>query len=155
MTIHHRVPLFIVGVALFGLAARTDPAQAVNGRPAEAAVPLSVDLGASSRAPSRVAMDAAAAARHNSRAGLVRRVADSQADVAAVGVVNSIDPAQKRINLSHQSIPAIGWPAMTMDFPVAPTVDLSTVKPGGRVNVTLRKGKDGMYEIRSVQPAGR
>jgi len=34
---------------------------------------------------------------------------------------------------------------------VAPTVDLKSVKPGSRVNFSLEKGKDGMYEIRSLE----
>jgi len=40
-----------------------------------------------------------------------------------------IDPAQHKLNLSHVPIPEIGWPAMTMDFPVAPAVDLKAIKP--------------------------
>jgi Cu/Ag efflux protein CusF len=43
---------------------------------------------------------------------------------------------------------------MTMDFAVAPSVDLSRIKPGSRVNVSLEKGQGGMYEVQSVQPAG-
>jgi Cu/Ag efflux protein CusF len=44
---------------------------------------------------------------------------------------------------------------MTMEFPVAPSVDLTRIKPGNRVDFTLeKKGDGGMYEIQSVQPAG-
>lgn len=75
-------------------------------------------------------------------------------DVHATGTVNSVDPAQHKINLSHNPIPAIGWPAMTMDFTVAPAVDLSRIKPGSRIDFILEKGKGGMYEVQSVQPAG-
>ena len=42
---------------------------------------------------------------------------------------------------------------MTMDFPVAPSVNLNGIKPGSRVNFSLEKGKDGMYQVQSVQPA--
>lgn len=84
----------------------------------------------------------------------MQRVHDGNNDAHASGTVNSIDTAQHKINLSHGPIPAIGWPAMTMDFGVAPSVDLNRVKPGSHVNVSLEKGKDGMYQIQSVEPAG-
>lgn len=155
--IEQRTLSFIVCVNLLALTACTDPASAAIGRPADVATPIGIDLGGSSRAPSRITSDAGAAASRNATgAGSVRLVADARSDVAAVGVINSIDAANKRINLSHQPIPAIGWPAMTMDFPVASSVDLGALKPGNRVNVTLGKGADGMYRINSVQPsAGR
>ena len=79
---------------------------------------------------------------------------EGHSDAHATGTVNSVDPAQRKINISHEPIPAIGWPAMTMDFPVAPSVDLKAIKPGSRVNFTIEQGKSGMYEIQSVQPAG-
>jgi Cu/Ag efflux protein CusF len=79
---------------------------------------------------------------------------DGHADAHAVGVVNAVDPSQHKINLTHEPIPALGWPSMTMDFPVAASVDLSGVKPGARVDFILEKGKGGMYEIQSVRPAG-
>jgi Cu/Ag efflux protein CusF len=44
---------------------------------------------------------------------------------------------------------------MTMDFAVAPSVDLSHVKSGSRVDFSLQKGKGGMYEIDMLQPAGK
>ena len=48
----------------------------------------------------------------------------------------------------------IGFPAMTMDFEVAPSVDLQSVKPGTRVNFTIEHGHGGMYVIQSITPAG-
>jgi Cu/Ag efflux protein CusF len=75
-------------------------------------------------------------------------------DAHATGTINSVDPAQHKINVSHQPIPAIGWPAMTMDFAVAPSVDLRALKPGARINFTIEKGPDGMYQIQAITPAG-
>jgi Cu/Ag efflux protein CusF len=43
---------------------------------------------------------------------------------------------------------------MTMDFAVAPTDDLRTLKPGTRVNFTIEQSDGGTYEIQSVKPAG-
>ena len=43
---------------------------------------------------------------------------------------------------------------MTMEFPVAPSIDLKAIKPGTRVNFTIEQGQGGMYEIRAIAPAG-
>jgi Cu(I)/Ag(I) efflux system protein CusF len=75
-------------------------------------------------------------------------------DAHGTGTVNSIDPAQYKVNVSHNPIPEIGWPAMTMEFPVAPSVDLRALKPGTPVNFTIERGQGGMYEIRAISPAG-
>src|SRR5438876_1326648 len=59
--------------------------------------------------------------------------------------VNSIDAAAHKVNVSHGPISTIGLPAMTMDFAVAPSVDLQAVKPGTRVNFTVERDQRGMY----------
>jgi Cu(I)/Ag(I) efflux system protein CusF len=126
--------------------ARADEARAVG-----------VDLGPSSRVPTtRIAMAGAGHEAHTltQAPGAVQPVHEGGSDAHATGTVNSVDAAQHKINLSHGPIPAIGWPAMTMDFSVAPSVDLSRVKPGSRVNFSLEKDKSGMYQIQSVAPAG-
>ena len=71
------------------------------------------------------------------------------------GVVNSVDAAGHKVNLSHEPIPAIGWPAMKMNFPVAASVDLKGVKAGTQVEFTLEKNPAGTYEIKSMTPAGK
>ena len=122
---------------------------------------LGVDLGSSASFVS--ARSSGPAARRAVGEGHERAATNSAApqlahdghhDTHATGVVNSIDPAQHKLNISHNPIPDIGWPAMTMDFPVAPSVDLKAIKPGSRVNFTIEKGAGGMYEIRSIQPMG-
>ena len=76
-------------------------------------------------------------------------------DAHGTGTVNSVDPAQHKVNLSHNPIPEIGWPAMTMEFPVAPSVDLKAIKPGTRVNFTIEQQPGGMYEIQRDHAGGR
>jgi Cu/Ag efflux protein CusF len=71
------------------------------------------------------------------------------------GKVNKVDPGKHSINLSHAPIPAINWPAMTMDFAVAPGVDLSSVKAGQQVEFTLvQKPGSKDYEVTRIKPAG-
>jgi Cu/Ag efflux protein CusF len=71
---------------------------------------------------------------------------------AGVGTVNGINAAKRTVNLSHEPIPSVGWPAMTMDLPVASSVDLTAVKPGTRVTFTLARGADGLFLIDSIAP---
>jgi Cu/Ag efflux protein CusF len=117
-----------------------------------ATVPLGIDLGRSG--------PVAAAALPEDYAPTPQQRSDIQMahaghnDAHGTGTVNSVDPAQHKVNLSHNPIPEIGWPAMTMDFPVKSSVDLKAIKPGSRVNFTIEKGQGGMYEIQAITPAG-
>ena len=69
------------------------------------------------------------------------------------GTVKKVDPAKRMVNLSHGPIPAINWPAMTMDFPVAPEVDLGSVKAGQSVEFTLAEAGGGKYTVTSIKPS--
>jgi Cu/Ag efflux protein CusF len=116
----------------------------------DTAVALGVDLGGSG--------PVAASKEHHATApqksGEMQMAHEGHNDAHGTGTVNSVDPAQHKVNVSHNPIPEIGWPAMTMEFPVAPAVDLRALKPGTPVNFTIEKGQDGMYEIRTISPAG-
>lgn len=65
------------------------------------------------------------------------------------GVVQEISPPQ--IILQHQAIPELQWPAMTMPFVLAKSVDTAAVKPGERVTFTLERAGDG-FQIISLTP---
>lgn len=112
---------------------------------------LGIDLGSSGPVRPEAAEDPAP---HAQNAGAMQMAHDGHNDAHGTGIVNSVDPAARKINLSHQPIPEIGWPAMTMDFAVAPSVNLSTLKPGTGVKFTMEKGAGGMYEIKALTPAG-
>lgn len=126
----------------------------------DAAVPLGIDLGSSgpvaakpepqTRSRGTPAGERQAAPPQNDG----EMAHEGRNDAHGSGMVNSVDPAQHKVNLSHNPIPEIGWPAMTMEFPVAPSIDLRTFKPGTRVNFTIEQGKGGMYEIQAISPAG-
>ena len=72
---------------------------------------------------------------------------------SGVGVLNAIDAGQRKLNITHEPIAALHWPGMKMDFNVAPGVDLSALKPGGKVHFTLGRGADGMYQIDEIGSA--
>jgi Cu/Ag efflux protein CusF len=127
-----------------------------------AAVPLGVDLGGSGpvaasprpQAPIRTAFATEGHASHPQHMSEMQMAHAGHNDAHGTGTVNSVDPAQHKVNLSHSPIPEIGWPAMTMDFPVAASVDLRAIKPGTRVNFTIEQGQGGIYEIKAIRPAG-
>lgn len=74
-------------------------------------------------------------------------------EASGTGTVKKVDPAKHTVNLSHGPIPAINWPAMTMEFQVAPTVDLSSVKAGQPVEFTLAEAGGGKYTVTSIKPS--
>ncbi len=71
------------------------------------------------------------------------------------GMVNGVDMKAGTVNLTHGPIQAIGWPGMTMDFPVQDKSLLSGIKPGVRVDFRLSPSADGQYAIVAIKPVGK
>lgn len=69
----------------------------------------------------------------------------------ASGTVTALNVADHKITFDHGPISAIKWPAMKMEFAVAPSVDLAKVKTGDKVNFTL-SGSGGTYTVQSITP---
>lgn len=157
MTVILYRPLALAGFVLLALPACAATPSATMA--ADTATPAAVDLGPSSRIPqTRMAMAGAGHEAHRTGVSTapssnVQRIHEGAGDAHATGTVNAVDAAQHKINVSHGPISSLGWPAMTMEFPVAPSVDLSRVNPGSRVDFSLGKDKGGMYQIQSVAPA--
>jgi Cu(I)/Ag(I) efflux system membrane fusion protein len=70
--------------------------------------------------------------------------------IVGTGVVNELMPEQGKLNLSHDPIPAIGWPDMTMDFKLAEGVSLEGVIKGQKVEFELIEDVDG-YSVKSIR----
>ena len=71
--------------------------------------------------------------------------------VHAKANINSIGDGTA--NVSHEPIPEIGWPAMTMDLTVLEDAKMmGEVKPGDDVTLMLIQGDDGMYAISGIMP---
>ena len=77
---------------------------------------------------------------------------DKSKMVTGKGVVGDVMPAEGKINLSHEPISELGWPAMTMDFKLAEGVSTKDLKPGMEVEFDLME-KDDVYMIESIRPA--
>ena len=125
------------------------------------AVPLGIDLGGSgpvivgprAEPPAR-AMQVADQDASAKQGGEMQMAHEGHNDAHGSGTIDAVDPAQHKVNISHAPIPEIGWPAMTMEFPVAPSVDLNAISPGTRVNFTIEQQPGGMYEIKAITPSG-
>ena len=70
---------------------------------------------------------------------------------SGTGTVVALNTAGKKVTLDHGPMPDIDWPAMKMEFPVAPSVDLSKVKTGDKVRFTLT-GSGKNYTVQSISP---
>lgn len=68
------------------------------------------------------------------------------------GVVNKINAQAGKINISHDPIPGMNWPRMTMDFKVENKADLAAIKPGMKVDFDLTVQGKG-YQITHIVPA--
>src|SRR5258707_3706221 len=67
----------------------------------------------------------------------------------ATGTITAVNPLNHKITFDHGPIPAINWPAMKMEFAVAPSVDLAKLKTGDKVNFTL-SGSGATYTGQSL-----
>ncbi len=66
------------------------------------------------------------------------------------GVLKTIMAAENKLNMSHEPIPDIGWPSMTMDFNVKPGVSLEGLAAQDAVMFELEQTDQG-YVISSIQ----
>ena len=83
--------------------------------------------------------------------GDAKAVASANSDAQGTGKVVSIDTSNHTIKLAHDPIKSLGWPKMTMSFPVDKGVDLSRVEAGDAVAFTLKPtGKDD-FNITSLK----
>ena len=70
------------------------------------------------------------------------------------GTVDALDPKENSVTLSHDPVPSLKWPAMTMDFKLANPSLQQALKPGARVSVEFVERQPGEWVITAVKPAG-
>ncbi|MFX0543847.1 efflux RND transporter periplasmic adaptor subunit [Roseovarius sp. S1116L3] len=84
--------------------------------------------------------------------GLTMLGTDDGVAATGTGRVTAVTPDGK-LALSHDPIPALGWPAMEMDMPVA-GFDPGSVPIDAPVEFDLSKGADGLFTIVAVRAEG-
>lgn len=58
--------------------------------------------------------------------------------ITGTGIVKDIDLTNKKITISHEAIPAIGWPAMTMRFTfIQADESINALKVGSHVDFSF------------------
>lgn len=72
----------------------------------------------------------------------------------ATGTLNAVEPSSRKVNITHDPIPALGWPAMTMEFAVAQEVPLGEFKPGAHLEFELRRIDPVTYEVAALRAQG-
>ncbi|MGM0742882.1 MAG: efflux RND transporter periplasmic adaptor subunit [Pseudomonadota bacterium] len=82
---------------------------------------------------------------------LTRLGRDDGVDATGTGMVLAVTPEGK-LTVSHDPIPALGWPAMKMDLDVQ-GLDPSAVPLERPVTFDLAEGEDGMFTIVAVRAA--
>ncbi len=72
--------------------------------------------------------------------------------VKGQGIINTVDPEARSLNISHEPIPQIDWPAMTMDIGVAGDINLERVAGWKEIRFYMMKDESGTYYIRRIEP---
>ena len=80
---------------------------------------------------------------------------DADNPVMGVGTVKVVKATEHKLNITHDPIPALNWPAMTMDFEVKAGVSLEDVHPGDRVHFGLEKSANNHYLITMIHNMGQ
>jgi Cu(I)/Ag(I) efflux system membrane fusion protein len=75
---------------------------------------------------------------------------DAAQSVMAEAVVRGVDAAAGSLRLEHAPIPALGWPAMTMNFTVRDGVELDGLAPGQQIHFVMTRDADGRWLIEQI-----
>lgn len=78
---------------------------------------------------------------------------DSASEAKATAVIHKVDAAKGTVNVTHDPVPELNWPKMTMDLPVTKRVDLTKLKAGDKVRITIKQGVDKQFRVTAIVPA--
>ena len=92
-----------------------------------------------------LSLGAPALAQHEGHGGHAPAAAPASG-IKGTGVVKAVDAKAGVIKIHHAPIPALKWPAMTMDFKAAPAV-LAAAKVGKPVTFTLNAAGDQVTSL--------
>ncbi|QKE40435.1 MAG: copper-binding protein [Ferrovum myxofaciens] len=70
----------------------------------------------------------------------------------AIGIVRKVDTANSRITISHEPIPSIQWPAMTMTFAVQNEKQLNQIIVGEKIKFDLVQSAKDQYQVTRITP---
>ncbi|HHW62355.1 MAG TPA: efflux RND transporter periplasmic adaptor subunit [Rhodocyclaceae bacterium] len=70
----------------------------------------------------------------------------------AQGTFDALDAEGGSVTMTHGEIPALQWPAMTMDFKIADPALVKSIAPGSPVRFVFEAGEPGEYIITGIEP---
>ena len=68
------------------------------------------------------------------------------------GVIQKVNVDARTVNIAHEAIPTIKWPAMVMDIAVSDEINLDSVKAEDAIKFHLNLGTDKVYRIVKIIP---
>jgi len=71
----------------------------------------------------------------------------------AMGTLDSIDAASNTVSMTHEPIPALQWPGMTMDFGLDSPKVVEGILPGQAVHFSFEDRGDGEFVITRIEKA--
>lgn len=74
--------------------------------------------------------------------------------VWAEGRIVALEAERRVVTLDHAPVPALGWPAMVMDFRLAPEVPLEDLGAGDTIAFGFVQTPEGRYQIHAVRASG-
>ena len=66
------------------------------------------------------------------------------------GIIQTIDSEGRSLTIDHEPIDELGMGAMTMDYAVVGSVDLSGLTEGDPVAFRLKRGRDNSYRVTAI-----
>lgn len=68
------------------------------------------------------------------------------------GTFDALDAEAGSVTMTHGEIPALSWPAMTMDFKLADPALVKDIAPGTPVRFVFEAGEPGEYIVTGIEP---
>ena len=92
-----------------------------------------------------------------SLSGFLSRLSSNKAPAPKVeegrGLITAVDGDKRLVTISHDAIPPLGWPAMTMTFQVRQPAMLRGLRKGLRVEFAVNaRPEGGRYIIERIAP---
>jgi Cu(I)/Ag(I) efflux system membrane fusion protein len=85
--------------------------------------------------------------------GALERLRGPEQTFLGTGEITHVDAAKNELEMAHDPIPAIEWPAMTMGFEVKDPALLKGLQKGQKVEFDLAKEGEG-YVVVGIRPRG-
>ncbi|MCE8049865.1 efflux RND transporter periplasmic adaptor subunit [Halomonas daqingensis] len=73
-------------------------------------------------------------------------------DIWADGRLLGIDRDARMLNVDHEPIPLLGWPAMVMDFAMADGLELDGLHDDMPMRFRMREREEFVFEITAIEP---